>query len=57
MPPPELKIGEPATVVLGDDLGVKHFVYTNARLDFLNIPYLSQIGARVFSSAEAAYYP
>jgi hypothetical protein len=43
--------------VLGDDLGVKHFVYTNARLDFLNIPYVSQIGARVFSSAEAAYYP
>lgn len=43
--------------MLGDDLGVSHFFYANARLDYLNIPFVKSIGAKVFSVGEVAYYP
>lgn len=49
MPDPEQKVGENAKVILGDDLGVTNFLYAQARLDFINIPYLSTIGARLFT--------
>ena len=56
--PPKQKANECAQVILGDDLGVNKFVYANARLDFLNIPFVSsKLNARVFSCAELVYYP
>ncbi len=41
MPDQDQKVGENARVILGDDLGVTNFVYAQARLDYINIPYLS----------------
>lgn len=48
---------EGAVVVLGDDLGVNKFLYVNARLDYLNVPFVRDIGARLFSVAELGLYP
>lgn len=50
-------MNENAQIIIGDDLGVSRFVYCNARLDFINIPYIKEIGARIFTSAEVCYYP
>jgi hypothetical protein len=50
-------VGEHAQIILGDDLGVSQFAYFCARLDYLNIPYVNKIGARIFSTAEVVYYP
>jgi len=44
-------------VIVGDDPGCHHFASLQARFDFLNLPYLEKIGARLFSSAEIVYYP
>ena len=44
-------------VVLGDDLGSDTFLYTGARLDYCNMPYLKDSNVRLYSSAEAVYYP
>lgn len=44
-------------VVLGDDLGVNKFLYVNARLDYLNVPFVRDIGARLFSVTELGLYP
>ena len=44
-------------VILGDDLGSDSLLYTGARLDFCNMTYLKEYNARLYSSAEAAYYP
>jgi hypothetical protein len=42
---------------MGDDMGCDHFAYLGTRLDFLNLPFLGEKGAKVFSQAELIYYP
>ena len=54
---PVQKVNEQLKLVLGDDLGVNRYLYSSVRFDWLNLPYVSDFGARVFNSAEIAYYP
>ena len=42
---------------MGDDLGSDTLLYTGLRLDYCNLPYLKDVGVKLYSSAEAAYYP
>ena len=49
--------GGPFQVIMGDDLGCNEFAYLSARLDFLNIPILNEVNMRLFTQAEAIYYP
>ena len=46
-----------ASIVLGDDLGTKRYLYGCLRADWLNVPLIKEAGARVFSAAEVAIYP
>jgi hypothetical protein len=46
-----------AEVRIGDDLGVEKYMYLGARLDFINIPYLRDFNVRLYSAAEAIWYP
>lgn len=46
-----------ADVRIGDDLGVEKYMYLGARLDFINIPYLRDFNCRLYSAAEAVWYP
>ena len=49
--------GGPYRVIMGDDLGCNEFGYLSARLDFLNIPILSEYNIKLFTQAEVIYYP
>ena len=49
--------GGPYKVIMGDDLGCNQFAYLSARFDFLNIPILSEYKIKLFTQAEAIYYP
>ena len=44
-------------VVLGDDLGSDTLLYTGLRLDYCNLPCFKDTGFRLYSAAEAFYYP
>eukprot|EP00347_Sterkiella_histriomuscorum_P010486 403376097 len=43
--------------IVGDDLGSENYLLLQGRLEFLNIPYIRDIGMRAFTFGEAAIYP
>lgn len=42
---------------MGDDMGCDQYAYLGTRLDFLNVPVLSDYNGKLFSQAEVIYYP
>ena len=46
-----------ADVRIGDDLGADRYLYAGARFDFVDIPLLRDYNCRLYSAAEAIWYP
>jgi hypothetical protein len=46
-----------ADVRLGDDLGSDRYLYTGARFDFIDVPFLRDYNCRLYSAAELIWYP
>jgi hypothetical protein len=46
-----------ADVRIGDDLGADRYLYTGARFDFIDVPLLRDYNCRLYSAAEAIWYP
>lgn len=44
-------------MIMGDDMGSDQFLYTGARIDYLNLPYISDKHVKFFTQGELIYYP